>query len=108
MLLTMMLMISTSGSYAPPPDTPAGVANCLRRHAEKLADSKSSDALIAERVFEACSAQFEQMLAARDAAVAKEAGSPVPEQNRAEWRTTMTSHFRRTALHYVEMARRAH
>lgn len=106
MISTLMLIVLTTAPYLVPQATPSGVARCLKSHAEKLSASNETAAAIADKAMATCKEPFEQMLAARDAAVAKEAEAPVPEWNSAEWRASMTSHFKQTALHYVEMARR--
>ena len=107
MLAALMLIVSTSIVYSGPPlDTPAGVATCIQRQVENLSSSNEADTAIAGKALAACEEPFELLLAARDAAVAKEAGSPVPEWNRAHWREAMTRHFEETALLYVERARR--
>jgi hypothetical protein len=107
MLLALLLGISTTSPYSPPPYTPAGVARCIDSYAVKFAASGRSDSMLADEAFAACSGPFEQMLAVRDALVTKEAGSPPPEENRAAWRASMTKSFKESALHYVRMARQS-
>lgn len=106
MILALLLVISPSNPYSPPPHTPAGVARCIDSYAIKFAASGQSDSSLADEAFVACRGPFEQMLAARDALVTKEAGSPPSEENRAAWRASMTKSFKASALHYVQMARR--
>lgn len=102
---TDMILLLTLIAMAPE-TTPADVGRCVIAKARELSSSQESDETVADKAIGACSALIDQMVAARDALVTKETGSPPPPGNSAEWRKSAVSIQRHTALVTVRHARK--
>lgn len=103
MLTSMMLVAAATAAI--PETTAADVGRCVYAKAQQLSASSDPAEVAADKAVDACSTLIEQYSAARDSLVTKDAGYPPPPANSAEWKASVTSGMKESALRTINMAR---